>query len=49
MDEAYFVVGMIARKGSFQGGEGMWAEGGVSEDLEEVEWSVEVDSGNSSI
>ena len=34
---------MVTREGSFQGGERMWAEAG--EDLAEVGWSPEVDSG----
>ena len=40
-----FAAGMIAREASFQGGLGMRAEAGVGEDLAEVGWSAEVDSG----
>ena len=38
-------VGMVAGEGSFQGGEETRVEVGVSEDLTEVGWSAEVDSG----
>ena len=35
----------IAREGSFQGGEGIWVEADVGEDLAEVGWSAKVDKG----
>ena len=45
MDGVSLAMSMVAREGSFQGDEGMWAEMGVGEDLVEVGWSMEVDSG----
>ena len=36
---------MVAGKGTFQGGEGTRAEVSVDEDLMEVGWSDEIDSG----
>ena len=43
VDGECFAVGMIAREGSFQVCEGMWAEVGVGEDLAEVGWCAEVE------
>jgi hypothetical protein len=34
-------AGKVAKDGSFQGGEGTWAEADVGEDWTEVGWSVE--------
>ena len=45
-DRAYFAASMVEKEGSFQAGEVMRAEAGVGEDLAEVGWSVEVDSGD---
>ena len=36
VDGVYISVGMVAKEGSFQGGEGTRAETGVGEDLAEV-------------
>jgi hypothetical protein len=36
VDGTCLAAGMVARVGSFQGGEGTWAEAGVCEDLAEV-------------
>ena len=45
MDGACLAVGAIAKGEFFQGGEETWAETGLDEDLAEVGWSVEVESG----
>ena len=45
MDGTFPAAGMFIREGSFQGGEGTRAEEDVGEDLAEVGWCVEVDSG----
>ena len=45
MDGVCVTAGKIPTEGSFQGGEGTWAEAGVVEDLAEVGESAEVDRG----
>ena len=45
MDGACFAMGTVAREGLFQSGEGTRVEVGLGDDLAEVGWSVEVDSG----
>ena len=44
MNGTYLEADTVTGEGSIQGGEGTRVEAGVSEDLEEVWWSVELHS-----